>query len=195
MTGRWGNKTSHHRCFQSNTSLHSRMDYQLPVATSVAKVMETCVGRSDMNNESVTPCKNRAKRVEVICPYCKKNVMIGEIEKNANQIIKCPECHEPIKILETSSLDTIVFSSGESGGNVWISFLMILAWVAFFGTIGVGFWQTNNFAKASENEIKVWVTGICATLVVAFGVVAPTTVYLNLAKDVSTIKNILARKE
>ena len=85
----------------------------------------------------------------------------------------------------------------ENDGNVWISCLMVITWFAFLTIIGGGLWLTNYFAEMSKNETMVWIIwiiGIYASLVVAFLTVAPAMVYLNLAKDVLTIKNILAQK-
>jgi len=76
-------------------------------------------------------------------------------------------------------------------GNRWIFIMKIIAWFGFFGTILLGIRIANQyFSKVTGMYENI----LIFTIIFAFTSIATLMIFLNMAKDISIIRQILQNK-
>ena len=148
-----------------------------------------------------------------ICPICKKNMDILQESENPDRI------KEAINYLHACSLSSddeevvafiedIINANGSvaneleseriksesehsHAGSFWITGMKVFAWIAFFGISIAGLF----FATQVGNQnTGMGVLIFLASLIVAFLSIAILMIFLNMARDLSEIKNFLQNR-
>ena len=127
------------------------------------------------------------------------DIKISEIQEYINallqdRIIKDVISNETVSNNQYNEPNSYNFRTTQISESFWISGSKIVAWVLFFAIIIAGFVLGITVGQYSDNA---FITGFIISLlsiVVAFLSVAGLMIYLNMASDISKIRQLLEEK-